>query len=186
MIHDYIFDHRILSICSCCVLTIYIIVVLIKFRSIPPSISETYYRLKHKAFFGWTMFISAISLMPVIIDISEETYQIFAFLACAGVALIGTSPKFKDERLESKVHEIGAIALLVSSQTWVALTNPLLHLFWVPIVVYVIISLVKRKTKHVSLRTQFSKIKLLFYVEVVAIVTTYSSVFLILSRSPSI
>lgn len=113
----------ILVILSALCIATYTAAVCIKFKGVPSSISATFYKLEHKLWFGATMVLTACLLMPAILEITTDSYQFTAFLACVGLIMVGVAPNFR-EGIDRKIHTIGAVLCLVFSQVWVSLTCP--------------------------------------------------------------
>ena len=105
---------------------------------IPSSLSETYYLFKEKnKYLGWlftiTMIFSAVCLMPCWIEISEgSNFQFLSFLSAASIVFVGATPAFKDCKLESKVHTIGAICAAIFALLWIIFVTK----FWWIILVW--------------------------------------------------
>ena len=160
----------ILIIVSALCVAAYTAAVCVKCKGVPYSISETFYRLEHKLWFGATMFLTAGLLMPAILEMTPESYQFTAFLACAGMMLVGAAPNFR-EGIERPIHIAGAILCLVFSQVWVGLTCPWFLLVWIVYVIYTVAMM----ARHVSDRalSDFLRTKPMFWVEVTALVVTY-------------
>ena len=160
----------ILIIVSALCVAAYTAAVCVKCKGVPYSISETFYRLEHKLWFGATMFLTAGLLMPAILEVTPESYQFTAFLACVGMIMTGIAPNFR-EGIERPIHIVGAILCLVFSQVWVGLTCPWFLLVWIVYVIYTVVMM----ARHVSDRalSDFLRTKPMFWVEVTALVTTY-------------
>ena len=160
----------ILIIVSALCVAAYTAAVCVKCKGVPYSISETFYKLDHKLWFGATMWLTAGLLMPAILEVTPESYQFTAFLACAGMMLVGVAPNFR-EGVERPIHVAGAILCLVFSQVWVALTCPWFLLVWIVYVIYTVVMM----ARHVSGRalSDFLRTKPMFWVEVTALVVTY-------------
>lgn len=77
------------------------IINLIKNFGILPSVSESYYHIKHKALF--TLFIWSISITMIIVG---ETGLMF--FGGAFLSLVGAAPAIRED-FEHKVHSVGAI-----------------------------------------------------------------------------
>lgn len=125
------------GIISALIFAIYTAVVIYKTGGIPYSISETYYRLEHPKWFsvclglcGFTFFVSAVGRTP-------ENIQFLVFLALLGMITIAISTRFK-ERTEGIIHYCGTALLLLSTQAWVACTNPRLLITWLLPIVYIV------------------------------------------------
>lgn len=159
-----------LVLVSLFLITAYTTAVCVKCKGVPYSISETFYRLEHKLWFGATMFLTAGLLMPAILEVTPESYQFTAFLACGGMFLIGVAPNFR-EGIERPIHIAGAILCLVFSQVWVALTCPWFLMVWIVYVIYTVVMM----ARHVTDRTlsDFLRTKPMFWVEVTALVVAY-------------
>lgn len=113
---------------------IYTVVLCIKNKCIPPSISETFY-LGGKYWFTATLFVSSILIAMGLLDLSYEPWQFISFLTAAGMALVGAAPHFHD--YEHKIHYAGAITLLVGSQIWICLfSSPWILVAWLSALVW--------------------------------------------------
>lgn len=160
----------ILIIVSALCVAAYTAAVCVKCNGVPYSISETFYKLDHKLWFGATMFLTAGLLMPAILEMTPESYQFTAFLACGGMFLIGVAPNFR-EGIERPIHIAGAILCLVFSQVWVALTCPWFLLVWIVYVIYTVVMMARHVTDRAL--SDFLRTKPMFWVEVTALVVTY-------------
>lgn len=160
----------ILIIVSALCVAAYTAAVCVKCKGVPYSISETFYKLDHKLWFGATMWLTAGLLMPAILEVTPESYQFTAFLACVGMIMTGIAPNFR-EGIERPIHIVGAILCLVFSQVWVGLTCPWFLLVWIVYVIYTVVMM----ARHVSDRalSDFLRTKPMFWVEVTALVVTY-------------
>ena len=160
----------ILIIVSALCVAAYTAAVCVKCKGVPYSISETFYKLDHKLWFGATMFLTAGLLMPAILEVTPESYQFTAFLACAGMMLVGAAPNFR-EGIERPIHVAGAILCLVFSQVWVGLTCPWFLLVWIVYVIYTVVMMACHVTDRAL--SDFLRTKPMFWVEVTALVVTY-------------
>ena len=160
-------------ILSLATITAYTTAVCIKGHGVPSSISATFYALDHKLWFGATMWLTAGLLMPAILEVTPESYQFTAFLACVGMIMTGIAPNFR-EGIERPIHIVGAILCLVFSQVWVGLTCPWFLLVWIVYVIYTVVMM----ARHVSDRalSDFLRTKPMFWVEVTALATTYMTI----------
>lgn len=162
-----------LILLSLAILLAYVSYTLLSHKSVPSSISATYYRLRHKSLFSVAMFSSAAILMPAMLEIVPEAVEFLAFLGCGGMLFVAVSPHFKGETVEAKIHAVGATVLLICSQLLVALLTPYLLFAWGFLIAYLVMRF-KRAEEIVSVKTFFSRAKTLFWVEVIAVITTYS------------
>lgn len=159
------------------VLTIfaYVTALVVKGREIPYSISATYYALGSPWIFTLVMWATALFALPPLLEYSSGTAQIHAFIACGGILLVGSAPRFKGGE-EGYVHQIGAVLCLAGSQIYVAMSHPWLLTLWAGWIVYTVARMSRNVTD--SLVSDFIRTKPMFWVEVVALVTTYASVIL--------
>ena len=167
---------EILVLFSALCIAAYTAAVCIKFGGVPASISATFYKLEHKVWFGATMWLTAGLLMPAILEITPDSYQFTAFLACAGMIMTGIAPNFR-EGIERKIHTAGAILCLVFSQVWVGLTCPWMLLVWVGYLVYTAIGLWRNWNGYFT--GTFLGTKPMFWVEITALVATYVTLLII-------
>lgn len=164
------------TIISTLLIVAYTASVCIKCKGIPYSISATFYSLTHKWWFGITMVLTAGLLMPAILEVTPESYQFTAFLACVGMIMTGAAPHFK-EGTEKKVHTVGAVLCLLFSQVWVALTFPWTLLMWVGYFAYTTGAM--KKHWNGNFKASFILTKPMFWVEITALVATYVTLFII-------
>lgn len=161
-----------LTILSALCITAYTAAVCIKIKGIPSSISATFYKLRYKAWFTITMFLTAGLLMPVILVITPEDYQFVAFLACIGMMFVGVAPNFR-EGIDKKVHTTGAVLCILFSQVWVLLTCPWILLVWIAYLAYTVWAIKKNwKGNFIS---AYLLTKPMFWVEITALLATYLS-----------
>ena len=165
-----------LTIISLLLIATYTAAVCVKGKGIPYSISATFYALEHKWWFSVTMVITAGLLMPAILEITPDSYQFTAFLACVGMIMTGVSPHFK-EGTEKKIHTTGAVLCLLFSQVWVGLTCPWMLLVWVGYLAYTVAMIIKKWNGYFI--SAFLLTKPMFWVEIVALLTTYVTLFIL-------
>lgn len=163
----------ILIFLSLAIITSYVGVMIFR-NGIPYSISDTFYSLDHKVWFGFSMISSALLLMPAILERTPESYQFLAFLMCAGLCFVGVAPNFK-AGLDRPVHIVATTIAALCSQTWVTLTQPWLLLVWIAWLAYVGIRL--RQVWAGTWWYSFVKYKPLFCAEVIAFGMVYLSLF---------
>ena len=165
-----------LTIISLVIIAAYTAAVCVKGKGIPYSISATFYSLAHKWWFGATMVLTAGLLMPAILEVTPESYQFTAFLACLGMIMTGVAPNFK-EGMDKKIHTAGAVMCLVFSQVWVALTCPWTLLIWIAYLVYTAIGI--KKNWDGNFISAFLLTKPMSWVEITALVATYVTLFIV-------
>lgn len=139
-------------------------------EGIPYSISATYYSLKHKAWFGITMWLTSLLLLPAILDRTPESIQFSAFGMCAGLLFVGAAPNFREE-YENGIHVAGTCVSAICSQIWVAVLQPWLLLIWAAWVIYVIVRM--KRVWNGDLWSSFVMCKPLFWAEVIAFGMVY-------------
>ena len=164
-----------LVLVSLLIITSYKAAVCIKGHGVPSSISATFYALDHKLWFGATMWLTAGLLMPAILEISTENSEWAAFLACVGMMLVGVAPNFKED-FDGDIHTTGATMCLLFSQVWVGFNNPWLLLAWLVYLTPTAILTWRNYQERKDWRTAFLMTKPMFWVEIVALATTYMTV----------
>ena len=133
------------------ILLVYTLVMIKIGGSIPPSLSASVFNIPTNKRWIWTVVIIAVCFLcvPTYIEKTSENTQFLAFLAIAGLAFVGAAPlvKFKDDKLQFRVHEDGAIVCAVCSQLLLMFNQPLLLLLWIPFIIAgLIINFKKWKT----------------------------------------
>lgn len=107
--------------------------------TIPPSLSASVYFMPKSKRWIWTVVLFAVCFLcvPTIIEKSNENTQFLAFLAIAGLGFVGAAPlvPFKEDSLQFRVHEIGAIVCAACSQLLLMFNCPWLLTLWVPFIV---------------------------------------------------
>lgn len=140
-------------------------------NGIPYSISDTFYSLQHKFWFGFTMAATSLLLMPSLLPATPESYQFTAFLMCGSLLFVGAAPNFK-AGLDRPVHIAATTVAALCSQIWVALTQPCLLLAWIAWALYVGVRL--RQIWNGSLWNSFVLCKPLFWAEAIAFGMVYA------------
>lgn len=122
----------ILTIIQCLIFVVYITFIWIKFKGPLLSISDSWYRLGEPLNGLFTLFCFSIGiLMPFhIIGI----FPIFFFLSGVGLCFTGAATMFKDDKMTSFVHYLGAIICVVCGLMGIGfeLNN------WIPIIIFII------------------------------------------------
>lgn len=111
---------QIAVIASCGIVVAYIMFAILHI-GLPPSISETFYRLNRKWLFSIVLGVAASLAVAPLLNHTPEDFQFLGFFIVAGILFIAASPAFKDE-LEGKVHVGSAIVLGVSAVVWLSMT----------------------------------------------------------------
>lgn len=147
----------------------YVFAMIKKMKEIPYSISDTYYALTHKFWFGLCMIGSGILLLPAALETSTENSQFLVFLSVVGMATLGVSPNFKTE--QKIPHSIGAAMSLIFSQIWVGCNSWYWLLLWAGFIAYMVISISKQWTGNFIVT--LVKRKPMFWIEIVSLLTVY-------------
>ena len=167
----------IFGIISALIFAIYTTVVIYKTGGIPYSISETYYRLEHPKWFsaclglcGFTFFVSAVGRTP-------ENIQFLVFLALLGMITITISPRFKDKK-GGIVHYCGTALLLLSTQAWVACTNPWLLIIWLLPIAYIVRHVMADNVKS-DLWSKIVYVRPAFWIEITGFIIIFINMILL-------
>lgn len=109
--------------------------ILIRYKKIPQSLSETSYLLDGNKRYLFTAYCLIVSLciLPILLEITPLNYQIIPFIFCGGLSFSGCSPLFKDG-LDRKVHYISAYIAFAAFVLYM-----ILCMHWLYIVGYVVI-----------------------------------------------
>lgn len=151
-----------------------------KYFGIPYSISDTYYKLEaRKKGTGWlfTAMCWGVGglLLPALLDITPESYQFTAFLACAGLIFVGAAPQFKLS-LTRSVHYGAAAVCVIFSQIWVGFTCWWVLLpVWISFIGYILYGMFRYSDLFRG-RIYFIESKPMFWCEVAAIGATYLAI----------
>lgn len=88
------------------------------YRSIPESISATYYELGRR---GWifVVFMSSVAAMlfPVWLSASQDSHHCLVFLSCAALLFVAVSPCFRED-LQGRVHYGSAALCCTCTVLW--------------------------------------------------------------------
>ena len=101
-----------ISTILCLIVTIvYNTYIIVKYKKIPESLSETSYLLggNKRYFFTVYCIIVCLLLLPILLEITPTNYQIIPFIFCGGLSFAGCSPLFR-EGLDRIVHYSSAYA----------------------------------------------------------------------------
>ena len=171
----------ILAILSVFAISLYTGAVCIKGRSVPYSISATFYALAHKYWFRFSMWTTPGLLMPAILEISRPGTEFLAFLALIGMIMVGCAPDYVRDPFQHKVHVSGAVMCIGFSQLWVAFNCWWVLLpVWLAYLTYTCIAIGRQKEGVFMYK--FMQTKPMFWVEIAALSCTYSAVGIIINR----
>lgn len=94
------------------------------FKTIPSSLSNTYYMYKEKKewlkyLFPIMMFLTSGFLLPAWLEATEgSNLQFLSFLTCASIMFVGAAPNFKNIGIESTIHTVAAIIAAICAMLW--------------------------------------------------------------------
>ena len=159
---------------SMAVMAMYVTAV-IEREGIPYSISATYYKLDSPEWFGACMAMAGFAVLPPVLELGNPEWNFLGFIGVGGMLMISVAPNFKEE-LEGKVHMASAVCCVAGSQLWVLVNQPWMLSLWLAWIIYTIIFMSKHVTG--SLWYDFRCSKPMFWVEIVSLITVYSSLIL--------
>ena len=117
------------------ILIIYTITLIKIGGQVPPSLSASVFNIPTNKRWIWTVVLFAVCFLcvPTYIEKTSENTQFLAFLAIAGLAFVGAAPlvKFSDDKMQFRVHEIGAIVCAACSQIHLVFNNFWLLFAWI-------------------------------------------------------
>lgn len=102
---------------------IYSIFAIIYKKGVPESISETSSFWPNSKLNIFTCFCIVTGLLLFYPWISAGSYEYLAFLGIAGLFAAGSTPLFKEESFQSKLHYTGGIISEVCSVLWLVLNG---------------------------------------------------------------
>ena len=154
------------TIISIVVFVVYVTATLTKFKTVPESLSNTYYMLgKWGPLFTLMMFACAFTILPPMLELTNPNFQFVAFFCPAAICFVGAAPNFKKDQMECKVHTISAYVSAIAGLLWVAF---LTRYWWLIPISIVIIGLLAYLTKTMqSTKT--------WWLEMVAFLAVYSA-----------
>ena len=158
------------------IIIIYLAMIIIKEKKIPHSISETRYYLDNPIWFTVIMIFISYNLLPLIVSITPENYQIFAFLSIIGISFIGVVDDFRRDKFIDIIHTIFAIISFICSHIWIGLIIPELLSTWILLLIYLIIKFIKYR--NISKIFKYTSIK--FWAELIAIISIYLALLFLL------
>lgn len=164
----------ILTIISMLVIAAYTAAVCVKTKGVPYSISATFYAIEHKGWFRFTMWSCPMALMLAILEVSKPGTEFIAYLALAGMIVVGCFPDYKSDKFQHRGHIAGATMAILFSQTWVALNFWPMLFVWLAYVGYTALSIAKEKEG--TFWYKFYQSKPMFWIEIAALLSTYFTV----------
>ena len=89
--------------------------VLMKYKKIPESLSETSYLFGGNKRYFFTLYTLCISgfLLPLLLTYTSEMLEFLPFIFCGGILFAGFSPLFK-EKIDKEVHYTAALISFIS------------------------------------------------------------------------
>lgn len=162
----------VLTILSIAVIATYI-GIMIKRVGVPYSISATYYTLEHKWAFGLSMLLTEGFVFLALIEGGNIIDNIVAGLACLGMGLVAIAPNFRQKE-DGVIHMLGAALCGVFSQIYVSITTPYLLLLWLVFLAIIGYQMYRNSKNHRDIVQLFLSSKPMFWVEITALISTYS------------
>lgn len=158
------------ALLSLLILAGYLTAILLKYKVIPNSLSNTYYMLGKWGFvFTLVMFVIAFLILPPMLEVTNIMFQFVAFFCPAAICFVGAAPNFKEE-MEGKVHTIAALISAISGLLWVAF---LTKFWWIILICIIICGILAYRTKTI----ETSKV---WWLEMIAFGSVYLALILML------
>lgn len=162
-----------LIILVCVILLIYSISTLIIFKT-PKSLSATYYLLNTVkkglgGLFVITMLLSTLITTPIWITISDyinPNFTPIVFIAMFSMIMVGFTPTYKDDDMDSNLHNIFAIIGVIAGILWIFLSC--IDIIYVPstfILIPIIAMIILKGWKY----------SMVFWLEIIAFFAIYST-----------
>jgi hypothetical protein len=168
----------ILTIISMLVIAAYTAAVCVKTKGVPYSISATFYAIEHKGWFRFTMWACPMVLMPAILEVSKPGTEFLAYLALAGMIVVGCFPNYKADKFQHRGHIAGATMAILFSQIWATLNFWPMLFVWLAYVSYTALSIAKEKEG--TFWYKFYQSKPMFWIEIAALLSTYLGILFLL------
>lgn len=159
-----------ITIISFLIFISYIVAAIVVFKTVPKSLSETYYMYQNKKkglewLFPSLILIMVATLMPSWIELSEgSNWQFLSFLCPASLLFVGAAPAFRSCDIESKVHTYSATLAAIFGLLWIILFIP--YGMWIILGSVLVILALSLSTK--TLKSSFT-----FWLEMVAFLSVY-------------
>lgn len=161
-----------LFILGALLLITYIATFCFKNRTIPASISETYYLVKKPAIFSVILTASTILITPKMMESISEQYTFLAFLICLSLLLIAAAPNFT-KGTQKWIHTIAAIIMLVSSFFYVGYICGWLHLLWLVYIAGIVYHTIRNMRDRIPFYPAFVRTCPMFWAEILVLVTVF-------------
>jgi hypothetical protein len=109
--------------------------IFIRFKKVPQSLSETSYLFggNKRYFFTAYCMIVCLLLLPLLLEITPNNFQIIPFIFCGGLSFAGCSPLFR-KGLDKKIHYISAYIAFGAFILYMVLC-----MHWIYIIVYAVL-----------------------------------------------
>ena len=125
------------------ILLVYTLIMIKIGDSIPSSLSASVFNIPTNKRWIWTVVIFTVCILvvPTYIEKTDINTQFLSFLSIGGLGFVGAAPlvKLKDDVLQFKVHEIGAIICAICSQLVLTFNYPILLCSWIIFIISTII-----------------------------------------------
>jgi hypothetical protein len=160
-----------LIVISMLIIAAYTTAVCIKQKGIPYSISATFCAIEHKGWFRFTMWACPMVLMPAILEVSKPGTEFLAYLALAGMIVVGCFPDYKADKFQHRGHMAGAMMAILFSQIWVSLNLWPMLFVWLTYIGYAVLNIAKEKEGTFWYKLYQSKP--MFWIEISSFVAAY-------------
>lgn len=155
-------------------LAVYTVFACKKWGCVPPSLSDTYYKIKRQGFFTLALAVGVFATLPPALEVSQPKWQFLIFLSMVGMLFVAAAPRFrtKGEEIQRRIHMTGAAILLICATAWSTIHQPWSLLGWpIPLLLILIRKCQKGKPSTT-----------LFWVEVAVMLQLYAALFLELTK----
>lgn len=160
-----------LIVISILIIAAYTTAVCVKQKGVPYSISATFYAIEHKGWFRFTMWACPMVLMPAILEVSKPGTEFLAYLALAGMIVVGCFPDYKADKFQYRGHIAGAMMAILFSQTWAALNLWVILLTWLSYIGYTALSMVKQGDG--TFKERYKETRPMFWIEIVSFLVIF-------------
>ena len=110
-------------------------------------------------------------LMPAILEVSKPGTEFLAYLALAGMIVVGCFPDYKADKFQHRGHMAGAMMAILFSQIWVSLNLWPMLFVWLTYIGYAALNIAKEKEG--TFWYKFYQSKPMFWIEISSLVAVY-------------
>lgn len=110
-------------------------------------------------------------LMPAILEVSKPGTEFLAYLALAGMIVVGCFPDYKADKFQHRGHMAGAMMAILFSQIWVSLNLWPMLFVWLTYIGYAVLNIAKEKEG--TFWHKLYQSKPMFWIEISSFVAAY-------------